>query len=251
MALQLSQFIDIHTHILPGLDDGPKTLEESAALARCYTEVGISQIIATCHYIPGTAWAAASQLILDKIANLQGYLQNNNIHLRIYPGMEIAYHKKLQEHLASQIFLPLGPSHYYLLEPSFTDSAEALFHCLDQLLAQGRQIILAHPERIPAVRDMGFAIAELVRQGLKIQVNIGSLLGKFGADSKQAGLNLIAGNCAHYLASDAHGVESRKPPTSEEWLQLVTTLGIQLVEQLCCINPAQLLMNKDLTIQNL
>lgn len=245
MALQLSNFIDIHTHILPGIDDGPKNLEESAAMARCYTDVGISQIIATCHYIPGTAWAAACHLILDRIADLQGYLQRKNIPLLIYPGMEIAYHEKLQEHLARQIFLPLGTSNYYLLEPSFTDSADALILCLDQLLTQGWKIILAHPERIPAVREMGSAIDELVRQGLKIQVNIGSLFGKFGADSKRSGFNLIAANCVHYLASDAHGVESRKPPTREEWLQLAMTLGIQLLEQLCCINPAQLLMSKN------
>ncbi len=245
MSLQLSNFIDIHTHILPGLDDGPKNLEESIALAKCYTDVGVSQIIATCHYIPGTAWAAASQLILDKIADLQGCLQRLDIPLIIYPGMEIAYHEKLQEHLARQIFLPLGTSNYYLLEPSFTESAEALFLCLDQLLTQGRKIILAHPERIPAFREMGSSIDELVRQGLKIQVNIGSLLGKFGAASKQSGFDLIAGKCVHYLASDAHGVESRKPPTREEWLQLATTLGIQLLEQLCCINPAQLLKSKN------
>ncbi len=244
MSLQLSDFIDIHTHILPGIDDGPKNLAESAALARCYVDMGITQIIATSHYIPGTVWAASSQIILEKIAELQEYLQRNSIPLVIFPGMEIAYHKKLQEHLESQTFLPLGASGYYLLEPSFTDSAEALFHCLDQLLEQGWKIILAHPERIPALREMGDSIDELVRQGLRIQINSGSLLGKFGAESKQIGFNLIERNCVHYLASDAHGIESRRPPTAEEWLQLGTTLGRDLLEQLCCMNPAKLIVKK-------
>jgi protein-tyrosine phosphatase len=243
--MSLSDFIDIHTHILPGLDDGPKNLEESAALARCYTDMGITQVIATSHYIPGTAWAASSQLILEKIAELQVYLQRNSIPLAIFPGMEIAYHKKLQEHLETQTFLPLGTSGYYLLEPSFTDSAETLFHCLDQLLEQGWKIILAHPERIPGLREMGNPIDELVRQGLRIQVNTGSLLGKFGAESKHVGLQFIESNCVHYLASDAHGVNSRRPPTGEEWLQLGTILGIDVLEQLCCINPAQLLAKKN------
>ena len=242
--MSLADFIDIHTHILPGIDDGPKNLEESAVLARCYTDMGITQVIATSHYIPGTAWAASSQFILEKIAELQGYLQRNSIPLAIFPGMEIAYHKKLQEHLESQIFLPLGSSFHYLLEPSFTDSAEALFHCLDQLLEQGWKIILAHPERIPALREMGNHIDELVRQGLRIQINTGSLLGKFGAESKDVGLQLIASNCVHYLASDAHGINSRRPPTGEEWLQLGTILGIDVVEKLCCSNPAQLLVKK-------
>ncbi len=243
--MSLSDFIDIHTHILPGIDDGPKSLGESAAMARCYTDMGITQVIATSHYIPGTAWAASSQLILEKIAELQGYLQRNSIPLTIFPGMEIAYHKKLQEHLETQTFLPLGTSFHYLLEPSFTDSAEALFHCLDQLLEQGWKIILAHPERIPALRKMENPIDELVRQGLKIQVNTGSLLGKFGTESKHIGLQFIKRDCVHYLASDAHGVNSRRPPTLEEWLQLQATLGTDVLEQLCCINPAQLLMEKN------
>jgi len=244
MSLQLSDFIDIHTHILPGIDDGPKNLEESAALARCYVDMGITQIIATSHYIPGTAWTASRHLILEKIAELQGYLQRSSIPLAIFPGMEIAYHKNLQKHLETETFLPLGASVYYLLEPSFTDSAEALFHCLDQLLEQGWKIILAHPERIPALWETGNTLNELVRQGLRLQINTGSLLGKFGVESKHAGFNFIERDCVHYLASDAHGVDSRKPPTLEEWLQLQTTLGGDLLVQLCCVNPAQLLVEK-------
>jgi protein-tyrosine phosphatase len=245
MSLKLSNFIDIHTHILPGIDDGPKNLEESAALARCYTDLGITQIIATPHYIPGTAWSTSSQRIVEKITELQGYLQSKDIPLTIFPGMEIAFHKKFQEHLKSDTFLPLGTSSYYLLEPSFTDSAEALLHCLDQLLEQGRKIILAHPERIPALRETANVFDEYVRNGLKIQINIGSLLGKFGSESKHIGFNLIEGNCAHYLASDAHGINSRKPPTEEEWLDLETNIGPDVLEQLCCINPAQLLVDKN------
>lgn len=245
MSLKFSNIIDIHTHILPGIDDGPKNLEESAALARCYTDLGITQIIATPHYIPGTAWAASCQRIVEKITELQGYLQSNNIPLTIFPGMEIAFHKKFQEHLKSDTLLPLGASSCYLLEPSFTDSAEALLHCLDQLLKQGQKIILAHPERIPALREMANVFDEYVQQGMRIQINIGSLLGKFGSESKNVALYLIEKNCVHYLASDAHGVNSRKPPTEEEWLELETNIGSDIVEQLCCINPAQLLIDKN------
>ncbi|MFH2123664.1 MAG: CpsB/CapC family capsule biosynthesis tyrosine phosphatase [Pseudomonadota bacterium] len=245
MPLNLSNFIDIHVHILPGIDDGPKNLEESAALAQCYTDVGITQVIATPHYIPGTAWAASSQRIVEKITELQGYLQDKNIPLTIFPGMEIAFHKKFQAHLTSDTFLPLGASSYYLLEPSFTDSAEALLLCLDQLLGQNKKIILAHPERIPALRAMADVFDEYVQKGMKIQINIGSLLGRFGSDSQNAGLHLIDKNCVHYLASDAHGINSRKPPTEKEWLDLETHLGPDLLEQLCCINPVQLLGDKN------
>lgn len=241
MSFQISDFIDIHTHILPGIDDGPKNLEESATLAQCYMDMGITQVIATPHYIPGTAWAASTRIICEKIIELQGYLQEKGIFLTVFPGMEIAYHKKLQKHLETKNFLPLGTSFYYLIEPSFTDSAESLCLCLDQLLDQGQKIILAHPERIPALQDSANILNDLVRQGLRMQINIGSLLGKFGQESKHTGLQLIERNCVHYLASDAHGVDSRRPPSKEEWVVLETYLGTGVLEQLCCINPAQLL----------
>ncbi len=244
MTLQLSDFIDIHTHILPGVDDGPKDLAESLALAKCYTDMGIRQIITTSHYIPGTAWAASSQLILAKIAELQNHLRTNGISLAIFPGMEIAYHKKFQERLEGKTLLPLANSSWYLLEPSFTDCAEALLSCLEHIVEKGWRIILAHPERIPAFQEMLNPFAELVGQGLRIQINTGSLLGKFGAESKRVGLDFIERGYVHYLASDAHGVDARKPPTEEEWSELARILGPDLLHQLCCLHPAQLLLEK-------
>lgn len=243
MSFQLSDFIDIHAHILPGIDDGPKNLEDSAALAQCYLDLGIKQVIATPHFIPGTAWAASTQVIHEKITELQKFLQEKEYPLTLFPGMEIAYHKKFQNHLQTNKLLPLGASSFYLLEPSFTDSAEALLLCLEQLLEQGQKIILAHPERIPALQQQGAIniLNNLIQQGLRIQLNTGSLLGKFGPVIQQAGFQFIEKNCAHYLATDTHGVRSRGLPTREEWVDLERALGLAVLEQLCCINPAQLL----------
>ncbi len=241
MSFQCSQWVDIHTHILPGLDDGPKTLEESANLAGYYRDLGVTHLIATPHYIPGTAWAASIPTILEKIAELQQYLQEREIYINISPGMEIAFHKRLPEQLEAKKVLPLGDSNHYLLEPSFTDATDALFPCLDTLLAQGHSIILAHPERIPALAKNIQSLVLLVGQGLKMQVNTGSLLGKFGPESQRVGRQFLDLDCVHYLASDAHGVHARRPPDRAEWAILETELGADVLERLCCINPARLL----------
>ncbi len=243
-AQKKSAFIDIHTHILPGIDDGPKNLEESAALAKCYVELGIQRIIATSHFIPGTAWAPSSGLILAKIAELQDYLRTNDISLTIFPGLEIAFHKKILERLETKTVLPLGTSDWYLLEPSFSDSADALLHSLHRLMEKGWKIILAHPERIPALQEMKNPFTEFVRQGLRLQLNTGSLLGKFGAESKRCGFDFISSGSVHYLATDAHGVDARRPPTEQEWLELEKELGVDLLRQLCCVHPAELLGEK-------
>ena len=239
--MSFSDCIDIHTHILPGVDDGPKNLEESAALARCYTDMGITQIIATSHFIPGTAWASSRQCIIEKIAELQEFFKANGIPLTVFPGMEIAYHARLLEKLEKGSLLPLANSSWYLIEPSFTDSGDALLCTLDQLLDQGWKIILAHPERIPAFQEMETSFTQLVRQGLRLQVNSGSLLGRFGEKCRRTGLHFIDQGWVHYLASDAHGVDSRRPPTAEQWLELETLIGTDQLTQLCCSNPAQLL----------
>lgn len=244
MTLQLTDFIDIHTHILPGVDDGPKTLEDSVALAKWYVDLGIQQIIATPHFIPGTAWAASKQLLLEKIDDLQKYLQANGISLAIFPGMEIAFHKRFRDRLEGKTVLPLANSAWYLLEPSFTDSADELLYCLDRLVEQGWNIILAHPERIPALQQLANPFTELVRHGLRLQINIGSLLGKFGTESKRVGLDFIDRGYVQYLASDAHGVDARRPPTAEEWLELEKIVGDDALHLLCCNNPAQLLLEK-------
>jgi protein-tyrosine phosphatase len=241
MSFSPATFIDIHTHVLPGMDDGPKNLEESAALIRCYTDMGIRQVIASPHYIQGTAWAPSSLSVLDQVAVLQSFLQSQNIAMTIFPGMEIACHKKMGEHLLLNKFLPLGTSSWYLLEPSFTDGADAFFSCLEPLLEQGYSIILAHPERIPALWLAGDALMSLVGQKLRIQLNIGSLLGKFGKESRKAGMELMAANCVYYLASDSHGALNRRPPVQEEWETLEKELGADLLEKLCCLHPAQLL----------
>ncbi len=241
MTAELSQFIDIHTHILPGIDDGPKSLEESAAMAQCYVDVGISRIIATPHFIPGTAWAAGRERIRESLQVLQTYLAEKSIALDIFSGMEIAFHQKLISRLERNILQPLAQSRYYLLEPSFQDPQGDLLCCIRQLMDRGEKVILAHPERIPSFQEELGPLTELVRQGLEVQLNMGSLLDRFNELSKQTSMQLIANNSVHYLASDSHSAESRKPPTLQDWEKLTSLLGDKLLTKLCIVNPWKLL----------
>ena len=179
MIFNLNKFIDIHTHILPGLDDGPQDMAGSMALARCYEKVGITTVVATPHFLPGTAWAATKERVLDAVQALQDNLDKANIDLRVVPGMEIAYHKKLEERILAGSVLPLGQSRYFLIEPSFQGEQEGLLACLQSLLHKGQKLILAHPERVAMFQQMPQSLKKFVDQGLRVQVNAGSLLGIF------------------------------------------------------------------------
>lgn len=244
MPPDISKFIDIHTHILPSIDDGPKNLEESAAMARCYIDLGISKIIATPHFIPGTAWAANREKINEKVTEVQNYLNEQNIALQIYPGMEIAYHTKVMSRLEKGLLQSLANSQYYLLEPSFQDSQHDVLQCARQLMEQGQKVILAHPERIKTFQENLEPLRAAIISGLEVQLNSGSILGKFGETCKQTAMQLIVADNVHYLASDAHSADNRKPLDVKEWQHLSDSLGDKLLSTLCISNPQKIIQNQ-------
>jgi len=243
MIPDIAEFIDIHNHILPDIDDGPKSLKESVEMARSYVSVGITQIITTPHFIPGTAWAAGIKEIAEKIEELTACLQKEEIPLQIYPGMEIAYHKKLMDRFEKGLLQPLANSCTYLLEPSFQDTAEDLLRCSKRLNEKGQRVILAHPERIKTFQESLEPLLDQISNGLKVQLNTGSILGRFGEASHKTAMELIEKESVHYLASDAHSASNRKPVSNTEWSELAAILGSDLLTTLCIDNPNKLISN--------
>lgn len=237
----LSSFIDIHCHILPGIDDGPKNLAESAAMARCYVESGIRTVIATPHYIIGTAWAADAARVRAGVAELGAYLEEQQIPLTVHAGMEIAYHAHILERIQQGKLLPLAGSNHYLLEPSFTEGQENLLATIKELFRLGKRVIIAHGERIHAFQKNAGPLLRLVEQGLEVQVNIGSLLDAFDPHCQQTGLKLLAAGAVHYLASDAHSATRRRPPTDADWERLQALLDSETLTRLATTHPSQLL----------
>lgn len=237
----LSSFIDIHCHILPGIDDGPKDLAASAAMARCYVENGIRTVIATPHYITGTAWAADAARVRAGVAELCAYLEGQQIPLAIHAGMEIAYHANILERIKEGQLLPLAGGNQYLLEPSFTEGQENLLATIKELFRMGKKIIIAHGERIQAFQKNMGPLLRLVEQGLEVQVNIASLLDDFDPRCQQTSLKLLAAKAVHYLASDAHSATRRRPPTTADWERLEALLGTETLTRLGVTNPTQLI----------
>ncbi len=221
MSFEISNFIDIHTHILPGIDDGSASYEESVTLARCYVNVGIKKVVATPHFIPGTAWATPGDKILEIVCVLQNRLNAEGIDLEILAGMEIAFHKKLGDRIEKGHVLPLGDSRHYLIEPSFHGEQDSLLAALSALLEGGNKLILAHPERIDGLRGKIENIRLLVDKGLLIQINAGSLLGYFGRSAKTLAQSLWERDCFHLIASDAHDLNKRRPLNKDEWNTLL------------------------------
>lgn len=220
MIFPLDQFVDIHTHILPGLDDGPEDIGESYQLAKLYVAAGVQRVIATPHFLPGTAWSATADRVFAAVESLREHLRTEGIQLKVEAGMEIAYHKRMLENIADGVVLPLGSSGNYLIESSFHGDQDGLLIMLESLLEDKQKIILAHPERIDFFQQRPRILERFVQKGLKIQVNSGSLLGHFGSRAMKTAEHFYQYECLHFIGSDAHNISKRRPLSPEEWQSL-------------------------------
>jgi protein-tyrosine phosphatase len=239
--MELSDFIDIHSHILPGLDDGPEVLAESLALLRCYSGVGVKRVFATPHFLPGTAWSASPRRIMAFVEGLREVLPDHGINLEIISGMEIAIQKNMGKNLARGRYLPLGESDIFLLEPPFKSATFNPLEPLKEFTRQGKRVILAHPERSEYFQRNPQTLQQAHRNGIAIQINYGSLLGYFGAASEKTAKQLVAWEVVDYLASDAHSAVNRRPPGGLEWHDLQKLITPEMLRQIASVNPGKIL----------
>jgi protein-tyrosine phosphatase len=210
----LEAVIDLHCHVLPGIDDGPKTIEDSMALARAAALAGTRTIVATPHVswrYPNTAEAIASG-----VAQLNARLAGEGLALDVLAGAEIAMTRICDIAPEEWPQLALAGGTWLLVEPPFTSAASDLGTILLELQGRGHRILLAHPERCPAFhRDPGMLTA-LVRAGILTSITAGSLVGRFGEQPRRFALTLVQEGMAHNVASDAHDEVDRGPSMASE-----------------------------------
>ena len=205
--------IDIHCHILPGIDDGPRTEEEALDLARAAAASGTRTIIATPH----VSWnypANTAAVIVDGVLRLRTALAREAIPIQLLAGAEIAMTRATdlpdEELTALRLGGPTGT--HLLVECPLVATAAGFEAVLNQLRARGHEIVLAHPERCPAFQRDPAAYERLIAQGMLGQVTAGALVGRFGRTVQEFAGQLVREGLAQNVASDAHSTE-RRPPT--------------------------------------
>jgi len=196
-------YSDIHCHVLPGLDDGPKDIEGSVALVRLAYAAGARRIVATPHFLPGLYEPTTDQIRLQ-LGLLRERLQRESIDVLLLEGCEAYLSERLCRDYKEGRILTIGGGSYVLVElPSMmlpAGSLEELF-ALQQL---GAGVILAHPERNMELRRRPETVRQFVDSGMLLQVNAGSLLGVHGREAAAFASSLVADGMAHFIASDAH-----------------------------------------------
>ena len=208
--------IDLHCHILPGVDDGPQTMEEALDLARVAVAGGIATTIATPHVTWDHQHNTAAA-IAGHVAALNAELQAADIALEVRPGAEIAMTRVgdlAQDELEG---LRLGGGSHLLVECPLSAVGVPFGPIVGALRAAGHQVLLAHPERCPAFQrdpDAYFALVE--DPGVLGQVTSGAIVGRFGPPARELGLRLLREGGAQVVSTDAHSAGRRRPSLAPE-----------------------------------
>ena len=174
--------IDLHCHLLPGLDDGPKDMAEALVMARLAVKSGIETVVATPHWHP-SVWPNGRKTILEAIKDFQGVLARERIHLEVLPGCELSLDADLADGLRRGSLLTLNDTgRWVLLELPGELLPQRLEDFFWDLSTRGYRIILAHVERHPAVASDPERLYYWVQMGVRAQITGSSLLGRLGPD---------------------------------------------------------------------
>ena len=202
--------IDLHSHILPGLDDGPRTLEGSLELARAAVEQGTRTILATPHINDDES--IDHRRIAAGLAVLRPALAAAEIPLEVLPGGEIAIWRLADLDESALHALALGGGPYLLIESPFSPVVGAFEPLvLDLMIRSGHRVLLAHPERCPAFQREPARLERLVEAGVLVQITAGSMTGAFGNTVRRFTAQLLREGIAHVVSSDAHDAVKRPP----------------------------------------
>lgn len=200
--------IDVHAHILPGLDDGPTSIEEAVTILRDSSKKGIHKIIATPHIFEGNN--SDIKDMKAKIKTLNQISKEEGLNILVLPGAEYLITDDLAKKAANGDIITLANSSYILIELPLDEIPENSFNVFFDLVLLGFNPIIAHPERCRAIIDKPMILFDLIKKGVFAQLNAGSILGKYGPRIQETAETLIKSRLYHVIGSDLHSSRKRK-----------------------------------------
>ena len=234
--------IDLHSHILPGIDDGAKTLEVALEMARIAVADGIHTMACTPHIYPGM-YVNDGPGIQAAVQALQAELDHQGIALRLVVGADVHLVPGLIDGLRTGRIPTLNGSRYFLLEPSHTTPPPRFEGAVVELIEAGYTPIITHPERLTWVEWHFPVFLRLVEQGAWLQITAGALSGLFGRRAQHWGRRFLAEGHTHLIASDAHSHNRRVPRMREAHDLARSWLGEEEARRLVLDRPQAVIDN--------
>jgi protein-tyrosine phosphatase len=234
--------IDLHSHILPGIDDGAPDLATSLKMAAQAVAGGTNIMACTPHIYPGMYMNDAPG-ITSGMKAFQAALDQAGIALKLVLGADVHMVPEVLEGLQSGRIPTLNGSRYFLLEPSHHVAPPRFEDTVFELMAAGYVPVITHPERLVWIETHYPKFVSLVHQGAWMQLTAGAILGKFGKRARYWSERMLDEGLVHLVASDAHTTGMRNPGMADARDALVRRLGETAANQLLLERPAAILMN--------
>ena len=238
----MNGMIDVHCHILPGVDDGAKTMNEALKILRTEYEQGVRSVILTPHYRM-KYFETSRRIIRERFRELENNLKNVGIYVDIYLGCEYHRQNDMVNVIRSDSAYTMADSDYILVEFSESDDEADINRYINDLVIHGFRPIVAHAERYPAVRNLR-RIEHLIKSGAYIQINAASILGYEGFRQKSFCKKLLKEGYAHLIGSDAHDLRRRPPCMGDCETYLINKIGKDETWRLMTGNPGRILNNE-------
>lgn len=236
--------IDLHSHILPGIDDGSRSLEQSLEMVRMAVADGTTIMACTPHIYPGLYMNDATGIRVER-DKLQKALDTFHIPLQLVVGADAHLVPELLEGLQTGRIPTLNDSRYLLLEPPHHVPPPNFEHSVFQIMAAGYVPVITHPERLVWIEDHYPKFVELARRGAWMQLTAGAIVGKFGRRAKYWSERLLNEGWVHIVASDAHTTGMRNPRMSDAVPILEKILGQAETRRLLHERPRAILDDAD------
>lgn len=196
--------IDIHSHILPGIDDGSPDFETSIKLVKELASGGVTEVIATPHYVDETIYTSSKASNLELLAKLQKMVDARGIKVRLLIGNEIYIFPKIAEYVKAGKLASLADSEYLLVELPMSGEFSGYEDIFLDLMRSDYKVILAHPERYDSFQKDFALVSKLFDMGVLLQCNLGSLVGQYGKSAQKLAIRLAKEKMIFAMGSDIH-----------------------------------------------
>ena len=237
--------IEIHCHLLPNIDDGSKSFEESIQTIKKMVSLGVTKIIITPHYIRSTSYNVNNKDKYNLLIELQEKLKKENVEVELFLGNEIFLDEYILEDLKSGNCCTMNSSKYVLIEIPRNDSINNLNDIIFKLTSKGIIPIMAHPERYIIVSKNRNILNEWINLGVLLQVNFESIGGKYGPNAKKNVKYILKNNLAAFLGGDIHHANSEYFDSFEKnKKKIIKLVGENKYNELTNVNPMKMLNNE-------
>ena len=232
--------IDLHSHILPGVDDGARTYEDSLEIIRELAEQGVTDVLATPHYINETMYMSSRAENSHILEQLRGELTNAGIDVQLHLGNELYIDKDIYDFVQQGKVATIAGGDYILVELPLNEAYPDYIDILGSLMERGLKVILAHPERYLIVQDNSETIEELCDLGVLLQCNLGSFIGQYGKAVEKTAVRLAKDKKIFAVGSDI-----QHPRKNDSIRKAQKKLGKYYnqreLEQILSVNPSKVL----------